>query len=426
MSDTFIRRPGKGFKVSVAQIEPKLADVAHNLELHREAIDSARKNGSDLVVFPELSLTGYRLKDAVAEVALYRDSAVIAELAERSHAISIVACAVLENREHLLHNAALYFEDGTLKFIHRKVYLPTYGMFDEQRYFARGHSIRAFDTKHGRMAILICEDMLHPTALAVAALDGATTVIVPSASPGRGVTGEGRAEAEVDSNGEYWENYNRTMASTFGIGVIYANRTGVEDGVTFWGGSEVTAPNGSVISKASYYETDLIEGTLLVDAVRRQRIQSPVIRDEDVDLTVNELSRIAGRPKTFRGRSGPPDHSGGDRASAPSRSDDRGERRDRGDRGDRGGRGDRKSSDRPGGRGGRKPSPRGRRDDKKRGDSRPDRRDRDPDRESQGRERQRPEKGARKTEPVEAPGAKTSVRDETTAKKPDKPDSKKK
>ena len=147
-------RKGQGPKVAIAQIDPALGDLTANMEKHREAIARAKEEGVDVLVFPELSLSGYRLKDSVPEVALTRDCPEFVELADLSKDLSIVAGLVLESSEHFFFNAAVYFEDGKAHFIHRKVYLPTYGMFDEQRYFARGNHIAAFATKHGKMAIL--------------------------------------------------------------------------------------------------------------------------------------------------------------------------------------------------------------------------------------------------------------------------------
>jgi predicted amidohydrolase len=286
-----IRRPAEGIRVAVAQIAPKLGDVAENLEKHRDAVTRAHDAGAQVVVFPELSLTGYRLKDSVPEVALTRDHALMAELNGLSEDVAVVAGFVEETREHHFFNSAAWLERGRATFTHRKSYLPTYGMFDEQRYFARGKRIRAFDTQLGRSAILVCEDMLHPTALTIAALDGAECVYVPSASPVRGVNAEG----DVDANGRYWENYIRTMARAVGVFVVYANRVGVEDGHTFWGGSEIVGPDGSTLAKAAYYDEDLITAVLPEGAIRRRRIQFPALRDEDVDLTINELERIRER-----------------------------------------------------------------------------------------------------------------------------------
>ena len=185
----------------------------------------------------------------------------------------------------------MYFEDGEIVHVHRKVYLPTYGLFDEGRYFAAGDAIRSFDSKFGRSALLICEDMWHPSTVYVAALDHALSVLCPSTSPLRGIS-DGQ---EQDNNARYWELLNAMYAQTFSLFVVYANRVGFEDGVGFWGGSEIVDPAGVRLGKAQYYQEDLILGQVNLKAARRQRVVSPMLRDENLDLTINELLRIRGR-----------------------------------------------------------------------------------------------------------------------------------
>ena len=279
------------FTVAVAQISPRLGDVEANLALYQERVRAARGAGADLVVFPELSLTGYFLKDMVSTVALRLDAAAVGTLRELSRKVPLVAGFVEEADDFRFYNSAVYFEDGAITHVHRKLYLPTYGLFDEGRYFARGDRIRAFDSKFGRCAILICEDTWHPSTVYVAALDGALTLICPSTSPLRGIS-DGQVQ---DNNARYWELLNAMYAQTFSLHVIYANRVGFEDGVGFWGGSEIVDPLGARTAKAKYYEDDLILGEVQLKAARRQRVASPLLRDENVDLTINELLRIRGR-----------------------------------------------------------------------------------------------------------------------------------
>lgn len=280
-------------KIGIAQIGPRLGDVAANVALHEAALERARGDGLDLLIFPELSLTGYHLRDMVADVALAADAPELARLEEWSRSVSFVAGLVEESGDFRFSNSAMYFGAGEIRHVHRKVYLPTYGMFDEQRYFARGSAVRAFDTEWGRFAALVCEDLWHPSTAYIAALDGAVVFVCPSASPLRGVTDHG----ERDENARFWEALNRTYAETYGVFVVYANRVGFEDGVGFWGGSEIIDPFGRCLVKAAYYEEDYVTADLEIEAVRRRRLAAPLLRDEDVDLTINELLRIRGRPK---------------------------------------------------------------------------------------------------------------------------------
>jgi predicted amidohydrolase len=239
-------------------------------------------------------LTGYFLKDMVSTVALRLDSAEVRQLATLSRKGGLVAGLVEEASDYRFYNSAVYFEDGQIVHVHRKAYLPTYGLFDEGRYLARGDRIRAFDSKFGRCAMLICEDLWHPSTAYIASLDGALTVLCPSASPLRGISDE-RGQ---DDNARYWELINAMYAQTFALFLVYANRVGFEDGVGFWGGSEIVDPTGTRVCKGQYYEEDLIIGEVNLKSARRQRVISPLLRDENIDLTINELMRIRGRVDT--------------------------------------------------------------------------------------------------------------------------------
>ncbi|MBI3303098.1 MAG: carbon-nitrogen hydrolase [Deltaproteobacteria bacterium] len=277
--------------VGIAQINPRLGDLQANFSLCERSIHQAREKGLDLLVFPELSLTGYHLRDMVATVALRADAPEMARLKELSREVPLVVGLVEESPDYRFYNAAVYLAEGEIRHLHRKVYLPTYGMFDEQRYFARGHQIRAFDLPFGRASLLICEDLWHPSTAYLAALDRALLIICPSSSPLRGIS-DGETQ---DDNARYWELMNRAYAETFSVFLVYANRVGFEDGVGFWGGSEILDPFGRRLAKGRYYEEDFITAELSLDTVRRKRVASPLLRDEDIDLTINELLRIRGR-----------------------------------------------------------------------------------------------------------------------------------
>lgn len=286
------------FTIAVAQIDPRLGDVEANLGLYEEQMRAARGLGADLVVFPELSLSGYFLKDMVSSVAVRLDSAEVKQLKRLSRGRALIAGLVEETDDFRFYNSAVYCEDGEVVHVHRKVYLPTYGLFDEGRYFARGDRIRAFDTRFGRSATLICEDMWHPSSVYIAALDRAVLLYCPSTSPLRGISDD----QEKDDNARYWERLNSIYAQTFSLFLVHANRVGFEDGVGFWGGSEILDPGGARLAKAKYCEADLIAAEIDLKAARRQRLSSPLLRDEDVDLTINELLRIRGRDVELDGR----------------------------------------------------------------------------------------------------------------------------
>ncbi len=276
------------YTIALAQMNPALGDLERNLALHEKAAEEAIDRGAGLLICPELSLTGYFLKDIVSSVALPLTSPILGRLRDLSRRIDLVVGLVEESPEHLFYNAALYISRGEIRHVHRKVYLPTYGIFDEQRYLAEGSRIRTFQADIGRSAMLICEDMWHPSAAYIASLDGMEILISPSASPGRGGLEEGRTFA----NARAWETINRAYAQLFTCYVLYANRVGYEDGACFWGGSEVIAPSGEPTAKAEYLSEQILIAEIDSAEVRRARMVNPLLRDERLDVTLRELERV--------------------------------------------------------------------------------------------------------------------------------------
>lgn len=275
------------FTAVLAQIKPKLGCVADNLAIIEAEIATARAAGADLIVFPELALSGYFLKDLVPEVARRIDAPEILRLIELSKGISIAIGFVEETDDYHFFNSAIYLEDGAIRHLHRKVYLPTYGLFDEQRYLAHGESFRAFDTKFGRFGMLICEDMWHLSASYILAMDGATTLICLSSSPARGIDGDALGSASA------WQKLVSTTALFLNCRVLYSNRVGFEDGINFWGGSEYVAASGESIVRGALMEKDSVTARVDEGALRRERIFSPMMRDENLFVTMQELERIA-------------------------------------------------------------------------------------------------------------------------------------
>ncbi|MBW8005789.1 MAG: carbon-nitrogen hydrolase [candidate division NC10 bacterium] len=275
------------FTLGIAQLAPVLGDLERNLALHEKILREAEGQGVDLLLFPELSLTGYFLKDMVPSVALTPRDSRLDFLKRASRGMAIVVGFVEESSDHRFFNAAAYFDDGKLRHVHRKLYLPTYGLFDEQRYFAQGDKLRAFDTRFGRMALTICEDLWHPATAYLAALDGAQVILCVSASPGRGLRPGG-----TFANAAAWEHLNRAYAQLFTCFLCFCNRVGYEDGACFWGGSEVIAPTGEALVRAPQLEEALLTVTIDRREVQRERIANPLLRDERLDLTIRELKRI--------------------------------------------------------------------------------------------------------------------------------------
>jgi predicted amidohydrolase len=279
-------------KLALAQMNTRLGDVNANLEKHMELAKEAHLAGAELLVFPELSLTGYVLQDLASTVARspYGDDLVFRKLLEASKDLDLVVGFVDEDRRNRFYIASAYLSGGQVAHVHRKVYLPTYGLFDEGRFFAWGDAIRAFDTRFGRMGMLICEDFWHASPPYLLWLDGADLLIFTSASPGRGLSTEPQLESA-----RWVEHINRAYASLFTTFVVHVNRVGYEDGLNFWGGSTVFDPAGDQIAKGPYHQEALVMADLDLGQLHRTRARLPLLRDERTALALRELSRIVGK-----------------------------------------------------------------------------------------------------------------------------------
>lgn len=278
------------FQVALAQFAPRLGDVDANLQTILAFIARAQNERADLIVFPELALTGYYLKDLVPSVAARTtpDDPHLAPLFEASRQLDIVISFVEQDARYHYSIAAAYLSQGRLVHLHRKVYLPTYRLFDDGRFFAPGKTFRAFDTRFGRMGLLICEDAWHLSSPYVLWQDGADFLIDVSASPGYGVS----TQADL-ANAATVKNFLQTYATLLTVFVIFSNRVGVEDGIAFWGGSHVRAPDGTLLATAPQFDEALVVAELDTDALRRARLDLPLLRDEQRELIRHELGRVA-------------------------------------------------------------------------------------------------------------------------------------
>lgn len=282
-------------KLAMAQINTVLGDVPKNLQKHLELIEDARGKGADMVTFPELSLTGYALQDLATTVACkpLKTDATFAPLLEASRNIDIIVSFVEEDKRSRFYIASAFLSEGKVLHVHRKVYLPTYGFFDEGRFFARGDTIRAFDTRYGRAGMLICEDFWHASSPYLLWLDGADLFFFASASPGRGLPSRGRDGAPARLDSAHWvDDINRAYAGMFTSFVIHTNRVGFEDGINFWGGASVYTPDGEALVNGPEHVEDLVQVELDLNQLHRTRARLPLLRDEHTSLVERELIRI--------------------------------------------------------------------------------------------------------------------------------------
>ncbi len=276
-------------KAVLAQIAPALGDVDRNLATHLAEIRRAARAKADLIVFPELSLTGYLLQDLTAESAQDPARSVpLRRLAEASRTIGVVAGYVERSPALLHHNAAGAWLDGRLAHVHRKVYLPTYGMFDEGRYFAAGEMFRTFQAPWGRTGLLICEDFWHLSSSYLLSQEGMEVLVVISASPIKGLDA-----ARHPSSVEAWIQLGQVVARFLSCFVLYVNRAGYEDGWSYGGGSFAVDPSGKVLARAGLLRPETLTVTLDPPRLSKARTAAPILRDEKLDLVRRELDRIA-------------------------------------------------------------------------------------------------------------------------------------
>jgi len=279
-------------KVALVQMAPSLGLTAKNMETHLRWLESPEAREADLVVFPELSLTGYLLQDLVAEVGVpLKGDGFLAPLVKASRERDILVGLVEESSQFLFHNAAVYLSQGRILHVHRKVYLPTYGMFDEGRYFAAGREFRAFDTRFGKVGVLICEDAWHLSSSYLLVLQGAHTLLVMSGSPGRGLATESVEATSVQT----WERVGQTLSQFLTVHWAYVNRVGYEDGLAFAGGSYVADPFGELLLDGEENKEAIYRADLPLASLRRARTQTPLLRDEKPELVLRHLRGLLGR-----------------------------------------------------------------------------------------------------------------------------------
>lgn len=277
--------------VGLAQIYPKLGNIPANLELHLQYVEQAAAQNVDLLIFPELSLTGYQVMDMVPELAIRADATdpTFAAMLDASRRMDIMFGFIQEDVRNRFYIAAAYLSGGEVRHIHHKVYLPTYTMFDDGRYFESGDHIRAFDTRFGRVGMLICEDFWHMSAPYVLWMDGADILLLQSNSPSRGIA---LAEQGRLTSSRWVELMNQSYASSLTSYVIHCNRVGYEDGKNFWGGSSVANPEGEFLTHGRYFDEALIVQAIDLNQLHRTRSRVPLLRDERPLLIQRELARI--------------------------------------------------------------------------------------------------------------------------------------
>ncbi|MCH2547680.1 MAG: NAD+ synthetase [Alphaproteobacteria bacterium] len=275
--------PLPNLKIGIAQIAPEAMNMMANIKKHEEYIKQAAQQGVELLVFPELSLTGYEFDENFPDLAISQNDEILKHLASVEPNMRIVVGFIEESVSSLFHNAAAKLYNGNVDFVHRKINLPTYGDLNEDKWFSEGRSIESFIVDHWRAGILICADLWNPALVHLVALHGAKILIAPINS----------ADASVKFDNQ--SNWARTMSFysfIYGMPSIMANRVGTESGKRFWGRSCIYDAHGNLIIEAQKYEEDLIVGEIEWNTVKRVRFDLPTLRDANFSLVLREMKRL--------------------------------------------------------------------------------------------------------------------------------------
>jgi len=255
--------------IALSQISCKIGDKKHNLNKMKEQIKQAKKNGANLIIFPELALTGYTLKDLVyesAEPIPGPSTNLLTEVAKKE-SIHIVFGMVEQSTKAsaVLYNTAVLLSPKGLVEKYQKMYLPTHSIFEEKRYFRPGYNLPIFETDIGKLGLIICYDVFFPETVRLLRLKGAQLIICISASPA--------------VRRKFFEVLTVARAIENTIFLAYVNLVGIEDGLQFWGGSRLIAPNGSTISQAKYDDEDLVTGKIDYTDLKKTETFVPTLRD---------------------------------------------------------------------------------------------------------------------------------------------------
>jgi predicted amidohydrolase len=273
-------------KVRAIQFSPCLGNIEKNLEFHIAKINQAIRDGRELIVFPELSISGYQLKDIIGEAALKKDGSEWREIEKLSRKIDIILGAPLEEDAGIMYNTALYFSRGKWRHTHRKVQLPNYGMFEERMIFKPGDEFRTFRIGSMTAGILICREILFPMLAYLYFIQKTDLLIGISNSPQRGIGQDGISSFQL------WETMGYVFSQFYHQNYLFVNRVGFEDGIGFGGGSFFARAGQGICQKAKYIDEDTLDAEIRPADVRRARLSSNYLRDEQPQLVLKELQRI--------------------------------------------------------------------------------------------------------------------------------------
>jgi len=274
-------------RITLAQVDSALGNVDANLERAEQVVATAVEESSDLVVFPELFLSGYSIGDVDADLSLRPDDPRLEKLSRQAGETGLLI-GLVETGPPGPHtyNSTAYYQDGRLVHVHRKLYLPAYAPFEERNHFSPGPTLRAFPVRQDtRMAVLLCNDAWQPQLAFLATQDGAQVLLVPAASA------QSRFPEHYNSH-DYWYDITRFYGRMFQLFVVFVNRVGAEGDLRFWGGSHVVDPWGSVVAEAAQDSEQILTVDLDLAEVRRRRRQVPLVKEARLGLLQREIGRL--------------------------------------------------------------------------------------------------------------------------------------
>jgi predicted amidohydrolase len=275
-------------KIALVQNAPHLGNIEKNFITHLQNIEEAKIQNVDLIVFPELSMTGYTIKDLVGELTLKPETnPLFKRLKTLSKNISIVFGFIEEKERGIFYNSSAFLSGGKILHIHRKVFLPTFGMFEEAKFFAQGKNFISFSSPFGKTGMMICRDFLSYGAAYLLFAGGAEIIIVTSAAPGRGFS-----DKESFSSSRMWEVMGESISRFSNAFLIYCNRVGFEDGKQFAGGSFIYSPTGQLIAQAPYMDSCFLVQDIDLSEIRESRKNWPFKRDDKPEVILECLKRI--------------------------------------------------------------------------------------------------------------------------------------
>lgn len=283
--------------VAVAQIESTPGDLDANLRKHLDVIDAARAGGVEVLLFPELSLTGHGGGTDALVLAIDAGHSLVTRIARASTGMCTVFGFVEEAAAAQFHNTAIAVRDGAVVFVHRKINLATYGKLEDGKHFAAGRRVDTFALDaRWRAAVMICADAWNPALVHLAAVQGATLLLLP-------VSSAVEAVGDAFDNAQGWDTNLRFHALTYGWPVLMANRVGREGELTFWGGSRILDPFGQMLASATDRSEALVHAELDFEQVRRARYLLPTVRDANLPLLKREVDRLMSQPPDRTGES---------------------------------------------------------------------------------------------------------------------------